>query len=353
LLAPTYGILSDGIHQQEDYLKFVDTQEAFKASCFIYDHHRHTLQTGVLITPDIVMTAAHGFEGKVHLPNIIVGFGDTISHESEHNYQVKALRTHPRYYTTEFPMQGKYDIVFLKLESPVKGVKPVPLFEELEMKKVPPLYVATFGAADIPHGAPVHRRAFVLPESDIFSITGRDPEALYDFKTVMMGSIFFQPKDNIKPVPLHGSEKDLRTYEANLQWHKLKEPPYALTLPGSSGAPVFINVMDNGTPKTYVFGLIQSYSHLSASTFKHAAADRETQRLLKGNHDKLYGHYQSVFCIPYKLYQPLQAYKDTPKIYRLSNRVKTILEELEGKPKTKSDKPIRKRRAGSPLNPRG
>jgi hypothetical protein len=257
------------------------------------------------------------------------------------------LRTHPRYYTTEFPMQGKYDILFFKLKKPVKSVKPVPLFEELEIKRVPPLYVATFGTADIPQGAPVHRRAFMLPESDIFSVAGRDPEALYDFKTVMMGSIFFEPKDDLKPVPLHGPEKDLRTYEANLQWHKLNKPPYALTLPGSSGAPVFITVTEKGLPKTYVFGLIQSYSHLSTSTFKHASGERETRRLLKGKRHKLYGHYQSVFCIPYKLYQPLQAYKNTPKIYRLSQRIKTIIDELNGVPQGAPEKPIKKRKKSS------
>lgn len=328
-VSSTQAMLSDGIHQPKDYIKFVETQEAFKASCFVYDHFRHILQTGVLIAPDIVMTAAHGFEGKVHLGGIIVGFGDTVSHESVQNYKVKALRTHPRYYRTEFPMQGKYDIVFLKLTRSVKGIQPVPLFEEKVFDQIPPLYVATFGSADIPHGAPVQRRAFVLPETDIFSIMGRDPEALYDFKTVMMGSVFFEPNDNLKPVKPHGPERELRTYKANLQWRKLNKPPYALALPGSSGAPVFINVTENEKTKTYVFGLIQSFSHLSASSFHHAFGERETHHLLNTKRQKIYGRYQSVFCIPYKLYQPVEAYKNAPKTYMLSRHVKKILDELE------------------------
>lgn len=330
-LTSTQAMLSDGIHPREDYVKFVETQEAFKSSCYIYDHHRHLLQTGVLIAPDIVMTAAHGFEGKINLSGIIVGFGDTISHESPYNYKVKALRTHPRYYHTSFPMQAKYDIVFLKLTAPVKGIQPVPLFEEQILNQIPPLYVATFGSADIPQGAPVQRRAFVLPEADIFSITGKDPDALYDYKTVMMGAIFFEPKDNLKPVKAHGSEREVRTYQANQQWQKLNKPPYALALPGSSGAPVFINVTEKGETKTYVFGIIQSFSHLSASSFHHATGERETYHLLTTKRQKIYGHYQSVFCIPYKLYQPLQAYKNPPKIYRLSHHVKKILDELGSK----------------------
>jgi hypothetical protein len=342
-LSSTHAMLSDGIHQPKDYLKFAETQEAFRASCFVYDHFRHILQTGVLITPDIVMTAAHGFEGNVHLAGIIVGFGDTVSHQSPQNYKVKALRTHPRYYNTPFPMQGKYDIVFLKLTAPVQGVQPVPLFEEKVFNQIPPLYVATFGSADIPHGAPVQRRAFVLPETDIFSITGRDPEALYDFKTVMMGSVFFEPNDHLKPVKPHGPERELRTYQANLQWRKLNKPPYALALPGSSGAPVFMNVMENGKMKTYVFGLIQSFSHLSASSFRHALGDQETQHLLKTKRQKLYGHYQSVFCIPYKLYQPIEAYKDTLKTYRLSRHVKNILHELENEHKPSKKKSMHSR----------
>lgn len=334
---PSHAMLSDGIHQPKDYINFVETEEAFKASCFVYDHHRHMLQTGVLVAPDIVMTAAHGFDGahgpdgNIHLSGVIVGFGDTITHDSVHNYKVKALRTHPRYFHVDSPMQAKYDMAFLKLDAPVKGVKPVPLFEEKVFNHTPPLYVATFGAADMPRGAPVHRRAFVFPEADVFSISGKDPEALYDFKTVMMGSIFFKPKTTLKPVKSHASERALRTYAANKQWHELNKPPYALTLPGSSGAPVFIKVMENGQPRTYVFGIIQSVSHLSASSFRHASGDRETHHLLHTKRQKLYGHYQSIFCIPYKLFQPLEAYKPPPKTYRLSPHVKKILEELQKK----------------------
>jgi len=342
LLLPIQAMLSDGIHLSEDYVKFAQTQEAFKASCYVYDHRQHTLQTGVLIAPDIVMTAAHGFEddhgpdGKLRLDGVIVGFGDTLSHDSEHNYKIRSLRTHPRYFRTDFPLQAKYDMAFLKLSKPVKGVKPVPLFEEKVLEQIPALYVATFGAADLPRGTPPQRRAFVLPEADVFSISGRDPEALYDFKTVMMGSIFFEPTDNLKPVKAHAPEKELRTYIANLQWHQLNKPPYALTLPGSSGAPVFITLTENGAPKTYVFGLIQSFSHLAEATFRHGSGDRETHRILTKRRQKIYGIYQSVFCIPYKLNQPLHPNQDSPKTYRLSRHVKKILDELKGKTKPKS-----------------
>jgi hypothetical protein len=330
-------MLSDGIHQSEDYLKFAETQEAFKASCYVYDHRRHTLQTGVLIAPDIVMTAAHGFEddhgsdGKLRLGSVIVGFGDTLSHNSEHNYKVHSLRTHPRYYRTDFPLQAKYDMAFLKLSKPVKGVKPVPLFEEKVLNQIPALYVATFGAADLPRGTPPQRRAFVLPEADVFSISGKDPEALYDFKTVMMGSIFFEPKDNLKSVAPHAAEKELRTYIANQQWHQLNRPPYALALPGSSGAPVFTMLTENGVPKTYVFGVIQSFSHLAGASFRHSSGDRETHLILTKKRQKIYGLYQSIFCIPYKLSQPLHPNQDTPKTYRLSRHVKKILDELGNK----------------------
>jgi len=330
LLTPfVQGMLSDGIHQPKDYLDFVQTQEAFRASCYVFDHRRHILQSGVLISPDIIMTAAHGFEGKVHLDSIIVGFGESVTLTSEQNYKVKAMRTHPRYFTTEFPMQVKYDLAFMKLTTPVKGIKPVPLFEEKVFDPIPPLYVATFGSADIPHGVPVNRRAFVLPEADVFTIMGRDPEALYDYKTVMMGSIFFEPNDHLKPVPTYADEQKVRTYFANKQWQKLNKPPYALVLPGSSGAPVFMNVEENGLPKTYVFGIIQSFSHLSSTSFKHASGPKETRRILKKKYHKIYGRYQSIFCVPYKLYMPLQAYKSTTKTYRISRHVKNILMDLE------------------------
>jgi hypothetical protein len=333
-LSATRAMLSDGIHQSEDYVEFAQTQEAFKASCYVYDHRQHTLQTGVLIAPDIVMTAAHGFEddhgpdGKLRLGGVIVGFGDTLSHDSEHNYKVRSLRTHPRYYRTHFPLQAKYDMAFLRLSKPVKGVKPVPLFEEKVLEQIPALHVATFGAADLPRGTPPQRRAFVLPEADVFSISGKDPEALYDFKTVMMGSIFFAPKDSLKSVARHAAEKELRTYIANQQWHQLNKPPYALALPGSSGAPVFITLIENGVPKTYVFGIIQSFSHLAGASFRHGSGDQETHRILTKRREKIYGLYQSVFCIPYKLSQPLHPHQDTPKTYRLSRHIKKILEEL-------------------------
>lgn len=328
--SPTYAMLSDGIHQSKDYVKFVESQKAFNSSCFIYDTHRHILQTGVLIAPDIVMTAAHGFEGSLHLKSIIVGFGETVGLDSKHNYGVVSFRTHPRYFHTDYPAKEKYDMLFFKLDKPVKGIEPVPLFEEEILEEIPPLYVATFGSADIPYGDQVRRRAFALPESEIFSLMGRDPEGLYENKTVMMGSIFFEPLNEIKPVKQHGPEKELRTYYANMKWREMNKPPYALALAGSSGAPVFINLQKNGVMKTYVFGIIQSFSHLSSSSFHHYDNDRETQRLLKIDRKKVYGRYQSVFCIPYKLFQPLQAYKHHPKTYRLSRHVKAILDEFEG-----------------------
>lgn len=328
-LSTAQAMLSDGVHTREDYMKFVETQEAFKSTCYVYDHYRSILQTGVLIAPDVVMTAAHGLAGKIHLKGIIVGFGDTVAHDSLHNYEVKAIRTHPRYYHTEYPMQAKYDMAFLKLKTPVKGIKPIPLFEKKILNEIPPLYVATFGNADLPHASLAQRRAFVFPETDIFSITGRDPEALYDYKTVMMGAIFFEPKKNMKPVKSYASERALRTYKANQQWASLNYPPYALTLPGSSGAPVFINILENGETKTYVFGIIQSLSHLSASSFRHAAGSRETHHVLHSNRKQIYGHYQSVFCVPYKLYLPLEAYKKTQHTYQLSRHVKKILDEFE------------------------
>lgn len=341
IMTPSYAMLSDGLHPPEDYVLFVETQEAFKSSCFIYDRARHVLQSGVLIAPDIVMTAAHGFEGKIHLENIIVGFGETVTLEHEHNYEVKAMRTHPRFYHTPYPAQSKYDILFFKLKKAVKGIQPVPLFDEKIINTIPPLYVATFGSADIRQGEPVKRRAFVLPETDIFSIMGRDPEALYDFKTVMMGSIFFEPMEQMQSVNMHGSEKELRTYQANKVWHELGNPPFALTLAGSSGAPVFIVLQEDGVNKTYVFGLIQSFSHLSGSSFHHSDKDRETHRLLKAHRSKIYGRYQSVFCIPYKLHQPLQAYKNPPKTYRISRHVKAILTDFMGKHHPKQVAPLK------------
>ena len=353
-LSTTQAMLSDGIHQSEDYVEFAQTQEAFEASCYVYDHRQHTLQTGVLIAPDIVMTASHGFEddhgpdGKLRLGGVIVGFGETLSHDSEHNYKVRSLRTHPRYYRTHFPLQAKYDMAFLRLSKPVKGVKPVPLFEEKVLEQIPPLYVATFGAADLPRGKPPQRRAFVLPEADVFSISGKDPEALYDFKTVMMGSIFFEPKDNLKSVAPYAAEKELRTYIANQQWHHLNKPPYALALPGSSGAPVFITLTENGVPKTYVFGIIQSFSHLAGVSFRHSSGDQEMHRILTKRRQKIYGIYQSVFCIPYKLSQPLHPNQDTPKTYRLSRHVKKILEELGGK---KTQEVARKATKSPPVKP--
>lgn len=330
-LSATYAMLSDGIHVSQDYINFAKTHQAFQASCFVYDRQRHVLQTGVLIAPDIVMTAAHGFEGNVNLRKIVVGFGDTVSRESPHNYKVKALRMHPGYREEEYPLQAKYDMVFLKLETPVQAIQPIPVFEKQELSQIPPLSVATFGSADIPHGMPVQRRAFVLPETDIFPISGDDPDVLSDVKTVMLGSIFFEPQEKLVRVKPHAPEKDVRTYQANVQWRKLNQPPYGLALPGSSGAPVFIEIKEKGKSKTYVFGIIQSFSHLSAASFRHPSGDRETHHLLKTKRQKVYGRYQTVFCIPYEVEHPLRANEKSGNTYRLSPIVKKILEGLEKK----------------------
>jgi hypothetical protein len=274
------------------------------------------------------MTAAHGFQDSFQLKNIVVGFGDTVSLDSENNYEVKAFRTHSRFDYAGTPAKSKYDILFFKLAKPVVGIDPVPLFEEKIFDEIPPLFVATFGSADIAYGGKVHRRAFALPETEIFTLMGRDPEALYENKTIMMGSIFFEPLEVITRVKRSGPEKELRTYYANIRWREMGRPPYALTLSGSSGAPVFINLEENGAIKTYVFGIIQSFSHLSTSSFHFSDKDLETQRLLDSDRKEIYGKYQSVFCVPYKLSQPLQAYKHPVKTYRISRHVRAILDEF-------------------------
>ena len=323
------AMLSDGIHLPQAYVEFANTQKAFQASCFVYDHRRHVLQTGVLIAPDIIMTAAHGFDGDVHLPSLIIGFGEKISREGNQNYAVRAIRRHPSYRREPFPLQAKYDMAFIKLTRPVKGIEPVPLFEEEVFEEIPALSVATFGSADIAAGVPVYRRAFVLPEADIFSVSSDDPETLHSERTVMMGSVFFKPADNLKPVKPHAPEQEVRTYKANRQWLRLGKPPFALTLPGSSGAPVFMQVIKNGIAKTYVFGIIQSFSHLSSSSFHHPYADREVHHLLKAQYPKIYGNYQSVFCIPYEVHTALRPGQKSVETYKLPAVIRKILAQLK------------------------
>lgn len=88
--------------------------------------------SGVLISPDTVLTAAHSMfdaksGAKVTAARVYVGRGSA-GKQPVGQYRVKAIHVHPKYKFTANKHTSPYDIAFLKLERPValRGMKIIP-----------------------------------------------------------------------------------------------------------------------------------------------------------------------------------------------------------------------------------
>jgi V8-like Glu-specific endopeptidase len=297
----SHAMVSDGIHKREDYIKFAKSQDHFKAVCYVFNHSQNTLQTGVLIAPTLVLTAAHGLmDDHPNSQRISVGFGDKINSLSIHSYRVTSIHIHSEYRRGHDHHSPKVDLAIVRLDRPVEGVKPIPLVDQFELRSNDTFSVATFGGMDYTDTRDFDKRAFVMPEWDRVAIDGRDPDSLMTEKRVILGSIFFAPcTDAICTFHKTDPESKQRGQEANKNWHRLGNPPFALAMPGTSGAPVFIKRKYKDHELMFVVGLISSFSHLSDTSFKYTHGKAEAERLVRKNVNKVYNRYQTLFVLPY------------------------------------------------------
>lgn len=223
-----YAMMPNNIHKASDYLKVA---QDYDAVCHVFDEVHHISMTGVLIAPDIVITCAHGIQagGRYRL------FFQTPTQKI--TATSSAVLIDERYKAS-----SKFDIAFLRLNTPIDSIVPAKLAPQLSLSL--PLTVVTAEGK--------LKRGFYLYEIDKFG----DADSLKEERSCLFSSLFFHPDGHLPEDAT--DEMRIRTKEALSHWHQHGKGPYALTMRGTSGGPVFVK--QNG--QDYLFGMVTSFATL-------------------------------------------------------------------------------------------
>ncbi len=307
------AIAPDGIHTRDDYVQLSFESPVFDAACAVVDSSGGSM-TGVLVAPDIVVTAAHGIELIFNQSKSLQTTNDiTIIPLTSLNVyfagksQTQAVNvTHvlidPRYFQSG-SREGKFDFAFLKLANRVNRIEPAELFDKEILPNNALMTVVTYGMSDLQSMMPSFfgsrpvRRAFRLYERDTYFGRAEDPEVLKSSRYLQESSVFFKPLEQHARPTQADSEEIVRSYEATQNWIADGKKPYGLALPGTSGAPVFIRLTKDGKPKDYLYGLVSSYAHLSGQF--HTRGNYEMNHILT-HLKQSQGEYQTIFSLFYR-----------------------------------------------------
>lgn len=303
-----FALCGSPIHTPEDYIHFANERPSFDSACGIYDEKTQISQSGVLISPDIIATAAHGIVGilgkatpsdsdqttVVPVESVKIYFAQN---GAIYTYEAQAVIIDSRYLVSDPGAHAKYDIAFIKLKHPITSIQPTKMFRNGQISSDMPLYVATFGNADRPK-EPLQKRAFMLCELDNYFAHPLDGDSLALSRSILLSSLFFNPTEHLDNPGINGDELTQRTFEANQNWLKYGKKPYALALPGTSGAPVYVTLNTNGKPTDYLLGVVTSFSHLSGR-FQAGFFQKEHEYILSSPRDAIVGSYQTILALPY------------------------------------------------------
>lgn len=297
-IAAASAMVADGLHKDADYIAQAQIDLAFSSACAVHDELSHTMQTGILIAPDIVATAAHGVAHMVKARGIAQMDeskaapvkGVFIALQNGGRVSCSHVIIDHRYLDNAAGVEAKYDIAFLKLERPLTGYALPVLHKTVAVDKTKPAYVVTMGNMDAPYLNGV-ARAFTLHEFDFFHSNPYDNDALDEKRSVLVSSLFFTPADQpLKASPLD-SEEVQRQADAVQHWLRAGKPAYGLALPGTSGSAVFMHVKD--APTLALVGIVTSYARLGGGGEGHFHA-------LLRDISTTQNHYQTIFALLYR-----------------------------------------------------
>jgi hypothetical protein len=305
-----------------------------EAAGLIVDKRLNFIQSGVLVRNNIVITAAHGMQLLLNakyplkdlglyilvIPNqLTVTFSKAPNQEV--TYNVESVLLDSRYIRFEPGDQHKFDIAILKLSEQVHGISPVNIEEELMLEPDVPMLVLTWGNADIP--SQKLKRGFYLFEWSLF-FPNVDEDPLANYRTVMISSLFFDPANELpKEQPgVNEPESIQRRYFALKSWLHDKRP-YGLALPGTSGAPVFIETKILGQQRIHLFGLVMGYATLGEEMRMISKNSEEFSKYPKNAYNK----YQTVITTPFRLNMQPTANIDEKKHFITDKR---YLEMING-----------------------
>lgn len=287
----------------QDLQRLAYKEDIFQSACLMADEKANIRQTGVLISPQMVMTAAHGvahllkargiekYPDSKRIPVIQV----YVSFRQKNGDNVRVRVTHvvvdPRYLGNEPGLETKFDIGLLILETPVANIPTASIEGNVKISLEEPAYVVSYGPA-LPIGTQAPT-AFALTEFDVYHAHPFDVELLHSSRSVLYGSLFPNFKDAPAQKPSQmATESEIRHYEAKSIWKKNGRPPVALAQPGTSGAPVFMRDLISG--KYVLVGIVTSYAPLQDSRDKIQKPYGET---IARDPKAALGHFQTIFTL--------------------------------------------------------
>lgn len=301
-----YGMLSGFNYKDQDFIDYANKFKESDATCAVVDSKGEL--SGVLITDNLVITAAHG---AVHMgrdsQQTIIGLvalkADDVYvvFDNKERIKVETIYVDARYLTEDKAEYGKYDIAFLKLEKPVKKKRPIHLAKRLCIDKNNASFVV------ISHGMSDQtsffdflfkrkyiRRAFALTEWSPFYVQMKSTGNVEFIRSLLYSSIFFDARKTYQENLNIDAENTLqRTMEALRKWYEHDRPPFALALPGTSGAPIFLNDTENGL---ILVGLVVAYAPIQQNTI----LGKNAHQYLLMNPKVAVGNFQTIFCLLYK-----------------------------------------------------
>jgi hypothetical protein len=332
-LSSCFGMLADGIHSVSSYKELAQESPAFDSACAIEDQTGSVSQTGVLIAPNIIATAAHGVMHMLQKRNLEVNLRPVkvkgvyvtfVTHSQCSRYEVESVLVDARYTETS-GLQAKYDIALIKLKNPIFHIRPAQIFNAQAIPSQALMTVVSFGMADMMWQL-TFKRAFRLYECDNYQIP-YDDEGLAANRSVLKSSLFFKPNEGLSKPSVTADEETTRVYEATRNWLKDGKKPYALALPGTSGAPVFVRLKVNGIDQDYLLGIVTSFAHLSGA-FQAPKGQPEHEFILR--HPKeVFNHYQTIFALFYREDNDPRTFDRENPFYRLDGTFVQLFHRIQ------------------------
>lgn len=317
----------------QEHQKLVYEAPYHEAAALITDKDIGFTQSGVLVRKNIVLTAAHGMQLLLNAKYPIKDLGNyvlvtpkklsvtfSITPNTHVTYKVEKVLLDSRYVRFEVGDQHKYDIALLKLSEEVESITPVPIANEIALETDVPMLVQTWGNADVPRQQ--IKRGFYLFEWSLF-FPNKDEDPLANLRTVMLGSIFFEPSDVVPNKPnINDPESTQRRYFAIKSWLKHKRP-YGLALPGTSGAPVYVETTINGKTSLRFFGLVMGYASIGE---ENLLIYKKLEDLSKNPNDAY--NVQTIITTPFRLNMQPTANTTDKKHFALDKRYLRMIDGL-------------------------
>ncbi|PIZ32372.1 MAG: hypothetical protein COY39_05720 [Alphaproteobacteria bacterium CG_4_10_14_0_8_um_filter_37_21] len=297
----------------DDFIQYAKKIPEAKSCCLIYSQDSQSQFSGVLIAPNVIATAAHGLVSILanNPPQLVRnGFVSVPLHntyaqfDEGKSYRVHSAYIDQRYLDGDHALASRYDIAFITLERPILDRASIPLLPELDMPQDVTFTVVSHGISDLQSFWDVLKfwkppitflkRAYDLLEWTPVSsprILGEDIQLI---RTLAYSSIFFDARKTYRPYTVYDKSTFQRTMNAVYKWQKNGRPPFALALPGTSGAPVFARIHNT----LYLAGVIVAYAPIKGN-FLAPHGTSELKRILH-NPKAAIGEYHTIFALFYK-----------------------------------------------------